>query len=159
MPDNPDPAPVPQAVEVTYSFEETLSHLLRRSHFHAESLFSQIHEDLEVTSRQLTLMIAVEQNPGASQRVLSQAVSLDVNTVSDTLRRMERKSLVARAASQQDARSVSVVLTDHGRNIRQAAAARNALFQDLITEKLLPDEAAQLKNLICKMLDDTGGRS
>nr|WP_254871442.1 MarR family transcriptional regulator [Pseudooceanicola sp. HF7] len=109
-------------------------------------------DDIGITSRQLSLLVAVAENPGASQRQLSQAVTLDVNTVSDTLRRMERKSLIFRNASANDGRSVTVTLTEQGREILETAVSRNAMFQEMISEQLQPDETDQLKTLINKML-------
>ena len=150
--DRPEPLPDFPDDEPEFSLSVSLSHLLRRSHFHAESLFAQMFDDIGITSRQLSLLVAVAENPGASQRQLSQAVTLDVNTVSDTLRRMERKSLIFRNASANDGRSVTVTLTEQGREILETAVSRNAMFQEMISEQLQPDETDQLKTLINKML-------
>ena len=149
---NPEPQSESVVNDPDYSLGETLSHLLRRSHFHAESLFAQLFDDLGITSRQLALMVAVAENPGRSQRHLSKAVSLDVNTVSDTLRRMERKTLISRETSENDGRSVTVSLTGHGEQVLKTAMDKNARFQEQVSQKLDPEETAQLKELIRKLL-------
>ena len=82
-----------------YDIHDTLSHLLRRSHFYAESLFSKELGAYGITSRQLALLVAVSQNAGASQRTIGDIIALDMNTVSDLLRRMEKNELIERRAS------------------------------------------------------------
>ncbi len=136
------------------AYSDTLSHLLRRSHFQAEALFARIFAPLGITSRQHILMAAIALSPGASQRVISEAVSLDVNTVSDTLRRMERKGLVSRSVSESDSRSVSVALTAHGMSLLETSREHNQRFQDTLTARLSPEEMTQMRRLLHKMLKD-----
>ncbi|QOL81961.1 MarR family winged helix-turn-helix transcriptional regulator [Pseudooceanicola spongiae] len=131
---------------------DTLTHLLRRAHFRNEFLFSSTFGEMGLTSRQMVLLVAIAQNPGASQKVIGDIVALDVNTVSDTLRRMERKQLIERIASKADGRSIAVRLTAIGLSVLEEGLSRNPTLQAQVIERLDPEEAAKLKILLRKLL-------
>lgn len=137
------------------SLLDTLSHLLRRSHFHSEAIFTSMYGDMDLTSRQMALLVAIAQNPEASQKVIGDAVALDVNTVSDTLRRMERKHLVERNASASDGRSVSVRLSEQGYEVLLKAADNNMRLQNRVAARLNAEETTELKRLVRKLLGFT----
>ncbi len=105
-----------------------------------------------LTSRQMVLLVAIAQNPGVSQKVIGDIVALDVNTVSDTLRRMERKQLIERIASKADGRSIAVRLTATGLNVLEEGLSRNPTLQQQVIERLNSEEAAKLKILLRKLL-------
>ncbi|MYI67531.1 MAG: MarR family transcriptional regulator [Boseongicola sp. SB0673_bin_14] len=85
-----DPAPASGTTEA-YDLLDTLSHLLRRSHFRAAKPFNQSLGHHGITSRQLALLVAISQNSDVSQRRAGELIALDMNTVSDLLRRMEER--------------------------------------------------------------------
>lgn len=135
-----------------YDLLGTLSHLLRRSHFHAEALFAQILGDYGVTSRQLALLVAVAQNPGAQQRKLGEIIALDTNTISDLLRRMEKRGMIERKTSPVDGRSVEIRLGPTGAEILVDIQADNQRYQEALSEGLSAEEQKTLKSLLKKML-------
>lgn len=137
----------------TYDIHDTLSHLLRRSHFYAESLFTKELGAYGITSRQLALLVAISQNAGASQRILGDIIALDMNTVSDLLRRMEKNELIERRASTVDARSTEIYLGPKGMAILSAIPADNHRYQDILARNLSIEEASVLKALLRKLLD------
>ena len=114
-----DPGPASGTTE-PYDLLDTLSHLLRRSHFHAEKLFNQSLGHHGITSRQLALLVAISQNPDVSQRRAGELIALDMNTVSDLLRRMEEKQLVERRNSPDDGRSVTIRISEKGQAMLEA---------------------------------------
>ncbi|MCX7561751.1 winged helix DNA-binding protein [Sulfitobacter sp. F26204] len=144
-----DSAEVP---EQSYELLDTLSHLLRRSHFHAEGLFSKTLGQFGVTSRQLALMVAVSQNPNASQRLVGELIALDENSVSDLLRRMDKNGLIERHSSREDGRSKLIRLSEKGHEILATIYAENRAYQDRLTDRLNDDETEQLRALLRKML-------
>lgn len=135
-----------------YDLLGTLSHLLRRSHFHAEALFAQMLGGYGVTSRQLALLVAVAQNPGAVQRTLGEIVALDTNTISDLLRRMEKRGLIERRSSSVDGRSVEIHLSSTGAEILVAIQNDNRRYQEALSESLSDEERQELKSLLKKLL-------
>ena len=136
-----------------YDIHDTLSHLLRRSHFYAESLSSKELGAYGITSRQLALLVAVSQNAGASQRTIGDIIALDMNTVSDLLRRMEKNELIERRASAVDARSTEIYLGAKGRTILSAIPRDNRRYQQTLAKNLSVKEASMLKALLRKLLE------
>lgn len=121
----PSPRPAPSVtrpadthrVPVEFEVHNLLSNLLRRSHFAAEAEFAASHPDLEVTSRQLALLFAINQQPGGRQVELAEIAGFDQNTFSDLAKRSERKGLVKRVRSLDDRRAFGLYLTAEGRQV------------------------------------------
>jgi len=70
-----------------------------------------------VTSRQWTLLEAIESLPGASQTQLSEATCMDRSTMTQVLDRLVAKRLVVKKRSKEDRRAAEVSLTPAGQNL------------------------------------------
>jgi DNA-binding MarR family transcriptional regulator len=90
------------------------SHLLRRAEQFAAEIFLKAGTD-GVTLRQTVLLAAIAEAEGASQSDLVMATGIDRSTRAEMMARMEKKGLIARAASAEDGRAKSVKLTRDGR--------------------------------------------
>jgi DNA-binding MarR family transcriptional regulator len=90
------------------------SHLLRRAEQYAAEIFLRAGTD-GVTLRQTVLLAAIAEAEGASQSDLVMATGIDRSTLAEMMARMEKKGLIARAASAEDGRAKSVKLTRDGR--------------------------------------------
>ncbi len=121
-----------------------VSHLLRRAHFFAEARFAKAMSRDGLTSRQLALMVAVDQNPGATQNAIGDIIALDRNSVSELVVRMIKKDLLRRESSQRDKRSFVLKLTKKGRDVVAEAAARNPGYQRDLTANLSEAETRML---------------
>ncbi|WP_419908000.1 MarR family winged helix-turn-helix transcriptional regulator [Hoeflea sp.] len=121
-----------------------VSHLLRRAHFFAEARFAKTMSHDGLTSRQLALMVAVDQNPGASQNAIGDIIALDRNSVSELVVRMIKKQLLRRETSPRDKRSFVLRLTEQGREIVAEAALKNPGYQADLTASLSDAETKQL---------------
>ncbi|WP_157791744.1 MarR family winged helix-turn-helix transcriptional regulator [Pseudooceanicola antarcticus] len=141
------------SVAQKYMLLDVLVHLLRRAHFNCESQFPEVFSDYDITSRQLALLLVIGQRPNSSQKAIGEMVALDVNTVSDTLRRMERKGLVRRAASLTDARSICVSLTSKGFQLLEGADEDLQRLERRVVSNLDAGEEQQLKDLLRKMMN------
>ena len=150
----PDPQPTRDQPDVPVGFEvhELLSHLLRRAHFAAESAFPAAYPGLEVTSRQLALLFAINRKPGSSQTDLAEAVGFDANTFSDLAKRSERKGLLERIRSPEDRRAFGLYLTDAGRAMVAQAAALTPAYQARVAQRLSDEQARHLVVLLHKLL-------
>lgn len=129
-----------------------LSHLLRRAHFNAEARFAKMMSTNGLTSRQLALLVAIDQNPGASQNALGEIIALDRNSVSELVVRMIAKKFLRRETSKKDKRSFVLMLTDKGRDIIVEAAARNPAYQDDLSANLSDAETRQLIDYLRRMV-------
>src|SRR6185295_5573273 len=74
-----------------------------------------------LTPRQLAVLFTVSQNEGLSQTGLVDRTGIDRSTLADIVRRMQRKGLLQRRRTREDARAYAVKLTDEGRRILRTA--------------------------------------
>src|SRR5262245_61722223 len=98
-----------------FRLSESPSHLLRRAEQFAADIFQRAGGGDGVTLRQTVLLAAIAEAEGASQSDLVMATGIDRSTLAEMMARMEKKGLIARAASAEDGRAKSVKLTRDGR--------------------------------------------
>jgi len=79
------------------------------------------------TSRQMALLVAVHQMPGASQSQVAQAIGLDLNTCSDLVARTTAKGYLVRRRSETDRRTFCLDLTETGRELMADKGEREQL--------------------------------
>lgn len=90
-----------------------------------------------LTYPQYLVLLALWEEDGLSVRQLGERMYLDSGTLSPLISRMETAGLVSRSREGRDARSVTVVLTDAGRALREEAGR----IQCAVLEKLdMPSE-------------------
>jgi DNA-binding MarR family transcriptional regulator len=129
-----------------------LPHLLRRAHFDAEACFTEVYGDA-ATSRQLALLVALAQMPGATQVEIARAIGLDANTCSDLVRRTCAKGLMTRRRGQHDGRAYTLALTDAGQALVTDCALPLAQpYSARIAERLTPAQRQELARLLRLML-------
>jgi MarR family transcriptional regulator, temperature-dependent positive regulator of motility len=85
---------------------------------------------------------ALKDNPSGSQTTLVKATDIDRSTLSDLIRRIQRKGWAKRTRSKQDARAWIVQLTPDGHSVLQTAKTAAAK-----AEKQLADRFPALKTL------------
>jgi DNA-binding MarR family transcriptional regulator len=134
--------------------KDLISHLLRRAHFAAEAQFTKsIGEQSGLTSRQLAVLVCVEQSPGMTQKILAEMISLDENSTSNLVSRMLSKKYITRKKLPDDGRSNSLFISPQGKKISRRATSHNQAYQQNITERLTISEKEELSRLLRKMLD------
>ena len=131
-----------------YDLNASPVHLLRRCSQYAADLFDGETQGSDLTPRQLTVLIAVDAQDGASQTALVAATGIDRSTLADMVARMIQRDLIARRRTEADARANAVRLTPKGK--RALTSALNALKK---TEtKLLSALAASKRTEFLKAL-------
>lgn len=129
-----------------------LPHLLRRAHFMAEAQFTALYGD-DATSRQLALLVAVAQSPGASQAELAGLIGLDANTCSDLVRRTCKRGWLQRRRSSVDARAFRLELTTSGRAlVLERALPLAGPYTERVAATLTAAERERLVVLLRKLL-------
>jgi DNA-binding MarR family transcriptional regulator len=96
-------------------------HLLHRAAQCAEIIFQGEITEVDLTQRQLALLGAIAEGEGVSQTVLTQRTGIDRSTLADVVKRMQRKGLLQRRRTKEDARAYAVKLTDEGRRVLRIA--------------------------------------
>ena len=83
---------------------------------------------------------------------LARLLGLDKSSVTGLVDRAERRGLVMRVPSAADRRAVLVSLTDHGRSLVSAGAARFDADVSLLLRRLPPADRDALSRLVSRLL-------
>ena len=93
-------------------------------------------KDGDLTPRQLAVLVTVAHNEGLSQTGLVDRTGIDRSTLADIVRRMQRKGLLQRRRTREDARAYAVKLTDEGRRVLRTAEPLAKRVDERILEAL-----------------------
>jgi DNA-binding MarR family transcriptional regulator len=105
-------------------------------------------EQLGVTSRQVTLLWLIRNNPGMSLRELAAEERISAPALSGYVDRLEKAGLLARVRDENDRRRVGLALTDEGeRLLRRVRARRTTWLADRL-RGLDDDELAAVEAAI-----------
>ena len=117
-----------------------------------------IHAILERRAREQDLsiiqlrLLGVLRDRKPTMNELARLLGLDKSSVTGLIDRAERRGLVMRVPSATDRRAVLVSLTDHGRSLAAAGAARFEADITLLLEHLPPADRDALSRLISRLL-------
>jgi len=111
-------------------------HLLHRAGQCAGDIFHAEMQDGDLTPRQLAVLVTVAQNEGLSQTGLVDRTGIDRSTLADIVRRMQKKGLLHRKRTKEDARAYAVRLTDEGRRVLRAAEPLARRVDERVLEAL-----------------------
>jgi DNA-binding MarR family transcriptional regulator len=139
-------------------------HLLRRAWQFAGDLYAQETQHSSLTHRQFTVLLAAEQNEGASQTELVAVTGIDRSTLADLVNRLIKSGYLQRRRTKDDARANSIKLTSQGRRALKAAQP-GALAADRKLLGVLPgakrrefvSALAQISDALEKALRDGNG--
>jgi DNA-binding MarR family transcriptional regulator len=92
-------------------------HLLHRASQAVEDVFASEVEVESLTPRQLAVLMTVAQNEGLSQTEIVDRTGIDRSTLADIVRRLQKKGLLQRRRTKEDARAYAVKLTEEGRRV------------------------------------------
>jgi DNA-binding MarR family transcriptional regulator len=111
-------------------------HLLHRAYQAVGQIFAAGMGNNDLTPRQLAILVAVAENEGLSQTDLVERTGIDRSTLADIVRRMQRKGLLQRRRTKEDARAYAVKLTDEGRKVLRTAEPLARRVDDRILDAL-----------------------
>lgn len=128
-------------------------HLLHRAGQCAGDIF---HAEMKIgglTPRQLAVLVTVAQNEGLSQTGLVDRTGIDRSTLADIVRRMQRKGLLQRRRTKEDARAYAVKLTDEGRRVLRVAEPLAKKVDDRVLEALPSRQREQFVDDLMSIVD------
>lgn len=96
------------------------------------------------------ILSVIAQQPGITQKGLTEILGIQPASVSELLMKLEHKGLVSREKNEADHRSICVFLTDSGKQQLQQPES-NAVDP---FEALTQEEKTQLRTLLQKLLND-----
>lgn len=108
-------------------------------------------EQLGVTSRQVTLLWLVRENPGMSLRELAAEERISAPALSGHVDRLEKAGLLARVRAETDRRRVGLTLTDEGERLLKRVRARRTTWLAERLRGLDEDELTALERAIAPL--------
>ena len=127
-------------------------YLLRRAFQRSQSLFTEETRDLDITSPQYILLVALALRPGVDQNGLAETVDLDRWTTGDVLARLERRGLLAREVDRSDRRCRKLVLTPAGEQLVQELEPTTMRVNDKLLAPLDNEEQREFLRLLRKLV-------
>lgn len=112
-------------------------HLLHRAYQAAGQIFAA--EVGGLTPRQLAVMTAIAGNEGPSQTGIVNSTGIDRSTASEIIRRLQRKGLLQRRRTKDDARAYALKLTDEGRHLLRSAEPMTSRADESVLKALPKD--------------------
>jgi DNA-binding MarR family transcriptional regulator len=109
------------------------------------------HGDL--TPRQYAVLYTVANNEGVSQTGLVERTGIDRSTLADIVRRMQRKGLLQRRRTKEDARAYAVKLTEEGRRLLRSADPAARRVDERILEVLPGKQREQFMEELQSIVD------
>ncbi len=107
--------------------------LLRRAWYGLNQAFRRRIAHLGLTPDQYTVLRTLNENPGLTQRKMTQDMASDPNTVASLVRRMEQAGLLERRSHPSDGRAQQLFLRPAGRlKLNQARRFALTLQQDIL---------------------------
>ena len=97
------------------SLERSTYHLLKRAAQNAANLYSEKAGKHGLTQRQFAVLVAMDENEGASQTQLVDLTSIDRSTLADMIGRLIAQGYVRRKRDKNDARRNVLKLTAAGK--------------------------------------------
>lgn len=139
--------------EATDRLQRSPIHLLHRAGQCAGDIFHAEMKDGDLTPRQMAVLTTVASNEGLSQTGLVDRTGIDRSTLADIVRRMQRKGLLQRRRTKEDARAYSVKLTDEGRRLLRTAEPLARRADDRILEALPAKQREQFVDDLLAIVD------
>ena len=106
----------------------TVANLLRPALLRLSRELRQETEQLGVTSRQVTLLWLIRNNPGMSLRELAAEERISAPALSGYVDRLAKAGLLARVRDEGDRRRVGLDLTDEGERLLRRVRARRTTW-------------------------------
>lgn len=131
--------------------------LLRRAHQISTAVFEAECNSLNLTPAQFGVLTVLSAYPGLDQSSLARALGFDKVTMLRVLRVLEPRGLVARVASPNNRRNLSISLTPEGQKLLKAAKAPAERAYHRLLSPLDKTQQEQLLSLLQQLSDGLDG--
>lgn len=108
---------------------------------------------MDITYPQYLVLMVLWENNGLTVKQIKDELLLNTNTLSPLLQRMEKLGLLKRERSTEDERSVIIMLTNHGLQLKQKALTiPKQLIGEIITDNIDIEDMVMLKDILGKVI-------
>ena len=113
--------------------------------------YQPLLKELDLTYTQYVTMMVLWEKETVNEKDLVKALYLQANTLTDLLKKLQKKGFVTIGKSESDKRNIVIRLTGEGRKLKEKAIN---VPKTLIEEHWLTDEeVVQFKTLLYKLLE------
>jgi MarR family transcriptional regulator, temperature-dependent positive regulator of motility len=133
------------------------SYMLHRATQVATALFDKALGRYDLTHSQVLVLLSIAENPGTSQKHVSELTSIDRSTLADVANRLVRKGFIRRQRARSDARRYNLTLTRAG---EEALAEARPLILNVdrnLLSSLTGEEADECIRLLSKIVEPGSG--
>jgi MarR family transcriptional regulator, temperature-dependent positive regulator of motility len=128
--------------------EQSPTHLVHRVAQCVSDVFGGQTKDYGLTPRQVAVLTTVANNEGLSQTGIVARTGIDRSTLADLVRRLQRKGLLQRRRTKDDARAYAVKLTEEGRRVLSVVEPLAKAVDEQILATLPPKDRQNLINAL-----------
>jgi DNA-binding MarR family transcriptional regulator len=125
-----------------WKLENGIGFLLRLLESKYDGLYQSVTRQTDITPRQFGVLMALLQEGPMTPSALADRISCDRNTLSEMLKRMTARRLIAKKSNPDDRRSIQVQITAKGTSALMAVVPAAARLQDLMLAPLSQDDRA-----------------
>lgn len=113
--------------------------------------YQPLLKELDLTYTQYIIMMVMWEKEVVNEKEIGEALYLRANTLTDTLRLMEKKGLIEKTKDSNDKRNLIIKITDYGKDLRKKAINVPKTLHD--EHWLTDEEFDQYRDLLYKLLD------
>ncbi|MDH4274305.1 MAG: MarR family winged helix-turn-helix transcriptional regulator [Gammaproteobacteria bacterium] len=149
-----NPKNLADASPITFEIWESTGYLINvMARLMAKALHHRIMQE-GIPIGQWPFLLALWEEEGISQTLLSRKVGVDAATTVRTLDRMERDALVKRERDANDRRQINIFLTTRGRELRVKLIPHAVAVNQLATQSFHQDEIRTLHDLLKRIISN-----
>jgi DNA-binding MarR family transcriptional regulator len=117
--------------------------------------YQPLLKELNLTYTQYIIMMVLWEKEVTTEKDIGETLFLKSNTLTDTLRLMEKKGLIKRVKSEKDKRKLEIIVTEEGKELKKKAInVPKTLYNE---HWLTDDEFDQYRELLYKLLKGDWG--
>jgi DNA-binding MarR family transcriptional regulator len=125
-----------------WQLEGGIGFLLRLLEARYDVLYQNLTGQSDITPRQFGVLMALYQRGPLTPTVLAEHISCDRNTLSEMLKRMTARKLIAKTSNSEDRRSIQVQITAKGEEALLGVIPAAAELQNLMLAPLRKEDRA-----------------
>jgi DNA-binding MarR family transcriptional regulator len=125
-----------------WQLEGGVGFLLRLLEARYDVLYQNLTGQSDITPRQFGVLIALYQQGPLTPSILAEHISCDRNTLSEMLKRMTARKLIAKKRNSEDRRSIQVQITAKGEEALLAVVPAAAELQNMMLAPLRKEDRA-----------------
>ena len=141
-------------MQTDHQLDQQLCFALYSAARSATAAYRDALADIGLTYTQYVTLLALWERDGQAVTELGEALHLDSGTLSPLLKRLSASGLVERRREGEDARRVTIHLTDAGRELESQVAAIQRRLYDAVDME--PEELATLRHLAQRFCASVG---